>query len=215
MSTEQRYVPATGRLPFLRAYDSAIALTMRESAWRSQLVTWVLADVAEGPVVDVGAGTGTLAISLAGPRVASVIGVDGDERVLDLARLKPDADLVDWRVGLATDLPVDAATADVVVMSLLLHHLHPEDKLAALREAARVLRPGGALYVADWGPAHDALMRFAFAGLQLLDGRATTRDHVAGLVPGLIETAGFQTPQRSLRLRTVWGSFEVLRSVRS
>lgn len=53
-------------------------------------------------------------------------------------------------------------------------------------------------------------MRIAFAGLQLLDGFANTRDHAAGRLPALIEEAGFSTPARYARLRTTGGTLELL-----
>ena len=43
-------------------------------------------------------------------------------------------------------------------------------KRAALGEAHRVLAPAGSLHVADWGRAHDPLLRTAFFVLQLIDG---------------------------------------------
>jgi hypothetical protein len=45
---------------------------------------------------------------------------------------------------------------------------------------------GGQLHIADWGRAPDPLMRAAFFALQLVDGFAGTRDHVAGRLPKLI-----------------------------
>lgn len=202
-------LPATGRLPLLGAYDRIVALTMRERAWREPLVAAARADAGpDGLVVEVGTGTGTLAIALA--TATRVVAVDGDPHALALARAKPGADAVDWRAGRAQALPVDDACADVVLMSLLLHHLDPDGKRAALAEARRVLRPGGVLHVADWGAAHDPLMRAAFGILQLVDGRAGTRDHVAGRLPAFVTGAGFERVVRHRRLRTVTGSFEHL-----
>lgn len=213
MSTkDERYVPAAGRAWMTGAYDAVLAVTMRERRWRPLLVERVLAGLEPGgTVVDVGAGTGTLAIALNAARGdAAVIAVDGDPEVQALARRKPGAEQVDWRHGLAAELPVADAAADRVVMSLLLHHLGPDAKRAALSEARRVLRPGGRLLLADWGPAHDPLMRATFAVLQLIDGVGNTRDHVAGRLPGFIADAGFETVERRARLRTGWGSLELL-----
>lgn len=216
-SAAERYVPAAGRAPFTRAYDAILALTMRERRWRSALAGAVLADLpASATVVDVGAGTGTLAIALAAARPdARVIGVDGDEQVLALARRKRGAERVEWRHGLAGRLPLPDGAADRVVMSLLLHHLGPDGKRAALAEARRVLRPGGRLHIADWGRPADPLMRAAFLALQLVDGFDGTRDHAAGRLPALIAGAGFAEPGIHRRLRTAWGSLELLVAVRA
>ena len=80
-----RYVPAAGRRAFTRLYDPVVALSMREATFRGRLCAQVLAGSASGAsVVDVGCGTGTLAIALAA-RGAEVVAVDGDPEVLSLA----------------------------------------------------------------------------------------------------------------------------------
>lgn len=215
-SATDRYVPAAGLAAFTRSYDAVLALTMRESRWRPVLANQVLEGLPEaGTVVEVGSGTGTLAITLAQSRTdATVIGIDGDPEVQALATRKPGADAVSWREGLAGRLALPDASADRVVMSLLLHHLDLEGKLQALREACRVLRPGGRLHVADWGRAHDPVMRTAFFVLQLIDGFDGTRDHAAGRLPAIVRDGGFATVQTRKRLRTTWGSLELLQADR-
>jgi ubiquinone/menaquinone biosynthesis C-methylase UbiE len=210
-----RYVPAAGRRAFTGAYDTVHALTWRARLWRPLLRDRIAANLPSGGrVVDVGAGTGTLAIAIASARPdAEVIGVDGDPDVLDRARRKPGADRVDWRRGLAGELALEDAGADAVVMSLVLHHLDPEAKRGALAEARRVLRPTGRLHIADWGRPHDPLMRAAFTALQLLDGVEGTRDHAAGRVPEFLHQAGFGDLDCYRRLRTTFGSLELIDSI--
>lgn len=216
---EQRYVPAAGRAAFTGVYDRVVAATMREAHWRHRLATAALDGLQPGAtVVDVGAGTGAVAIELARTRPdVAVLAVDGDPAALAIARGKPGADgIAAWHEALADALPLPDGGADRVVMSLLLHHLGPEQKRAALVEAHRVLRPGGELHVADWGRPPDPFTRAGFFVLQLLDGFAGTRDHAAGRLPSLIAAAGFAGPvSASHRLRTVWGSLELLRARRA
>ena len=212
--TEQRYVSANGRFLPTSIYDRSIAITMRENAWRPRLVREVL-EGEPAEVLDLGCGSGTLAIAIAAaPGPHQVTGIDGDPEILGIARAKAGAGDVTWVEGMADALPFADASFDRVVTSLLLHHLDPPVKRAALAEAHRVLRPGGRLHVADFGRSQDPLMRLLFAGLQVLDGRSNTADHPAGRLPGMIDDAGFTSVESGGSLRTTWGSFELLTAAR-
>lgn len=208
----QSYVPAAGRDVLSRFYDPTIALTMREATFRGRLADQILADArGHADVVDVGGGTGTLAIELA-QRGAQVTIVDADQQILRKARVKSGADVVRFRCAWASALPLENRSVDRVVMSLLLHHLTPEQKQAALHEARRVLRPDGRLHVADWGQPRGLVPRAGFLVLGLLDGREGTREHGAGQLPARIAGAGFADIATLTRLRTLWGTLELIRA---
>ncbi|MDW5596552.1 class I SAM-dependent methyltransferase [Conexibacter stalactiti] len=212
------YVRAAGRAP-LALYDPLVAVTTRERLFRTRLLAQVLDGApVERPleVVEIGCGTGSFTTMVARAETTGgvhAIGVDGDAEVLARAHRKAGAAAVDWREGLADALPLPDASADRVVMSLLLHHLSPATQRAALAEARRVLRPGGRIHVADWGPARDPLMRLAFRGLQLLDGVENTAPLGRGELPALLTDAGFEQHRLHDRLRTMGGVLE-LRSAR-
>lgn len=210
--TEARYVPAAGRAALTRFYDPALRITMREAAWRPHLVEQVLAG-GPGSVLDLGCGTGTLAVAIerAAPAVR-LTGVDGDPDILVRARTKARArSSIEWVEAHAQALPFDDGSFDTVVSSLLFHHLVPERKREALAEARRVLAPGGWLHVADLGRPHDPLMRLVFAlNVQAFDGVRNTRDHAAGRLPRLVEEAGFREVRVGRRVRTGAGSLELL-----
>lgn len=95
-------------------------------------------------VVDVGCGTGSLAVRLA-ERGCSVTGVDPAEASLDVARGKPHAELVTWVHGDATSLVGLAAAVDLAVMTgnVAQVFVADEDWYATLRAIRTWLRPGG------------------------------------------------------------------------
>ncbi len=103
-------------------------------------------------VGDLGCGTGQVAAALA-PFVSRVIAVDRSGEMLQAARRRArDAHNVDVRRGDLESLPIDDASIDAATVLLVLHHLPAP--AAALSEAARVLRPGGRIVIADMLP-HD------------------------------------------------------------
>ena len=210
--TVPRYVPATRWRVFTRLYDPILAHTMRERRFREEMLRRIDAELPEGgTLVDVGCGTGTFALALKERRPdAQVIAVDGDEEILALARAKRGAEGVEWREGLAQELPVPAGSAGVVTISLVLHHLLPEDKRKALAGMRRIVKDGGRLHVADWGPPGDPLMSGLFFFAQAIDGFDRTSDHRAGRLPAFIEEAGFGSAERYGRFRTGLGVVELL-----
>ncbi|WP_257571042.1 methyltransferase domain-containing protein [Streptomyces sp. NP160] len=116
-------------------------------------------------LLDLGCGPGTITTDLAG-RVAPgrAVGLDAAAEVLGEAAAAAERRgvAVERVVGDALALPFDDASFDVVHAHQVLQHL--ADPVGALREAARVLRPGGLLAVRDvdyaattWYPAEPGL----------------------------------------------------------
>jgi SAM-dependent methyltransferase len=101
-------------------------------------------EVAAHRVVDVGCGTGSLAIRLA-ELGFSVTGVDPAGASLDVARAKSNAELVTWVHGDATSLVGLEAAADLAVMTgnVAQVFVSDEDWYATLRAIRTCLRPGG------------------------------------------------------------------------
>jgi ArsR family transcriptional regulator len=101
-------------------------------------------------VADLGCGTGQTTAALA-PYVKQVIAVDESNAMLAAARRRlATHENVDLRSGRLEDLPIDDASVDVAVLSLVLHFV--VDPMEVVAEAARVLRPGGRLLVVDMLP---------------------------------------------------------------
>jgi SAM-dependent methyltransferase len=147
-------------------------------------------------VVDVGCGAGALVRALI-ERDARVTGVEISESQIAEAIERDDGRGARYLVGRAERLPLEEASVDIVVFMRSLHHVPQEHLGAALAEARRVIRPGGAVYVAEplaegsffeltrlvddetevRGEAQAALARASDAGLD----RATTLDYDAPL----------------------------------
>ena len=126
----------------------------RERELRERFID--LARLADGNVVlDVGCGTGTLAIAAAGhvAPTGSVCGIDASPPMIARARRKATrADVhVDFRVGVAEKLPFPDGRFDVVLSTLMLHHLPRKTRQQCAREIKRVLKIGGRVLTVDFG----------------------------------------------------------------
>jgi ribosomal protein L11 methylase PrmA len=131
-----------------RFYDwLAAAYTFGREARMRERTLDIAGVVAGEAVLDVGCGTGTLALA-AKRRVGasgSVRGIDASEEMIDRARAKsarcglP----VTFEVAAAQSLPFADAAFDVVLCSLAVHHLPEDARVGALAEMRRVLKPEG------------------------------------------------------------------------
>jgi ubiquinone/menaquinone biosynthesis C-methylase UbiE len=100
-------------------------------------------------VLEIGCGTGALAVALS--EQARVWAIDTSPEMLAVARDRAGSDRVGWRVADATALPFRDGWFERVVVRLVLHLL---DRPRALAEAHRVLAPDGRLAIATFDPAH-------------------------------------------------------------
>jgi len=145
---------------FPRLYDFLILILTRgrDRAYREDLLD--LAGVGPGQrVLDIGCGTGTQAIA-ALQRVrpgGTVVGVDISARMLDAARRKAarrGLDIAFHRADAAA-LPFGDGAFDVVTITTVLHMVPESRRKECLREARRVLVPGGRLLLIDYAGGVD------------------------------------------------------------
>jgi ubiquinone/menaquinone biosynthesis C-methylase UbiE len=213
----ERYIPALAYDWLTPAYDAVVRYTTRERTFKAALLEQAgLRD--DQRVLDLGCGTATLTLA-ARQRApgADIVGLDGDPAILARAREKAARAGLQIRfdTALSHEMPYGDASFDRVISSLFFHHLGPDGKRRTFAEVFRVLKPGGELHVADWGRAANTLMRFAFLGIQLLDGFANTADNVAGRLPELMTAAGFSGIRETGRISTMWGTLSLYRAERS
>jgi ubiquinone/menaquinone biosynthesis C-methylase UbiE len=176
-----------------------LLLLGRERAFRERLVG--LASLQPGEsVLDVGCGTGSLAIA-AKQRVGSrgiVQGIDASPEMVARARSKArkaGAD-VTFTTGVVEALPYPDAQFDVVLSTLMLHHLPREARQQCVRGIRRVLKPGGRVLAVDFGDGvedrrslidhfhrhgrievHDVITLLTDAGLEIVEsGPVGVRD---------------------------------------
>lgn len=197
-------------------YDVFMRLFMPETAMRGALAERV-APRPGTSVLDLGCGTGTFPIMLAleNPRV-SVVGIDPDPDVIALAERKASRSgaRLELRVAGAEALPFKQESFDSVTSTLAFHHLPPAVKRAALQEALRVLRPGGRLFILDFGRPEGAVQAIVGYAAGLLDGWATTAENVSGKVPELMGKAGIEDVRETYRRGTLFGTLRLYEGVK-
>jgi ubiquinone/menaquinone biosynthesis C-methylase UbiE len=137
-----------------RLYDLSAPLLFGGTRRRSYRRLLLAAGVQPGDrVLDVGCGPGYFARMLAatvGPE-GSVVGIDAAPEMIEYAGRKARRlSNCRFQPGAAEALAFADSSFDVVVSSLMMHHVPEELRLQAVREMRRVLRPGGTLLLSDF-----------------------------------------------------------------
>jgi ubiquinone/menaquinone biosynthesis C-methylase UbiE len=142
------FLPAMGHGP-LWLYDPLTRLLGVSRAHRRLLAHARIA--LRMRVLDIGCGTGNLTL-LARREGGRVTALDPDPEALARAAAKAARAGLDVQFdqGFAERLPYPDASFDRVLSAFMYHHVRPPARAAMLNEIRRVLRPGGALFLADF-----------------------------------------------------------------
>jgi ubiquinone/menaquinone biosynthesis C-methylase UbiE len=208
MTNDLRY-PALLNDRFTPIYDFFARLFLPEMQFKRALIAH--ARIAPGQrVLDLGAGTGTLAIMIKQTQPkAQVIGLDGDPKVITIAREKASRSGTDiaFELGNAAALPYSDQSFDRVLSTLVMSVLNREQKTLAIRDAYRVLRRGGELHIADFGRPHTWWGRLVAPRIRRFD---PISDNLDGLLPVLFRSAGLVNIEEARRYATVFGTISIL-----
>ena len=189
------YIPALGLRILTPFYDFIQKWIVRDKRYKSRLIEQ--AQLQAGMhVMDLGCGTGTLAIMAkqAQPN-AEVVGLDADPEMLKVALAKKDQEKLDvkFEVGFTNALPYPDASFDRVLSSIMIHHLKTPDKEKTAREIYRVLKPGGQLHVIDFGKPSTFYGKLLGPFLHKFE---EANDNIDGKLPIMLREAGLKVQEK-------------------
>ncbi len=212
-ATRKTYLSAAGKDWLLPFYDPFTKLLGVETV-HSKLIRQ--AAISSGHrVLEIGCGTGNLAIlaKRLSP-AAEVAGTDPDPKALARARQKAQrrGAALQFDPGFAEELPYPDASFDRVLSAFMLHHVKPEGKPLALRQAFRVLKPGGSLHLVDFEEGqHRAGGLHGFIASIVHSRHGSSPQHI---VLGLIQGAGFKDSQEVAHETTIMGRIVYYKAIR-
>lgn len=208
------FTPALGRAGPISAYDRAIRFWTREARWRPLFTEQI--DPRPGErILDVGCGTGTLAILLKQRTPsATVVGIDPDPEILDVARRKAQTAGagIEFKQGFAREArDVAGGGYDKVVSSLVFHQTPMPEKRAGLTAMAAAAKAGGELHVADYAEQPNWLMRSLFRIVQNVDGYENTQANVDGALSRILHELGAEVRTENV-VWTPTGAISLIRA---
>lgn len=159
-------------------YETSLTWKLYFDPLHEKLVS-LIGDVSGQRLLDVGCGTGGLLRRLAAGGTARAVGLDASEGMLEVARGLSGAGAEFVRAS-AGHLPFEDAAFDLVTTSVAFHHFPAPSE--TLRECARVLAPGGRLFLCDLSGDGLASRVFLAYGSRHSDEHYYRRDELERMV---------------------------------
>ena len=158
-------------------------------------------------IIDLGCGTGRYSQALSEIFDADVLGVEPSEKMRMQAAEKTTSSRVRFLAGDGGSIPADDNSADLVFMSMVIHHL-PNLSVTA-RECARVVKPGG--FVCIWNTVADEAGTYPYLDIfpsirGIIEGKLTPRSEL----DGHFDDAGFDLHDREIVPHVVAADWQVL-----
>jgi SAM-dependent methyltransferase len=212
-TARKTYVPAAGKDWLLPLFDPFTKLLGVEASHRRLVDEGAL--TLGHRVLEIGCGTGNLAIlaKRLNPAV-EVVGIDPDPKAIARARRKAQRSLapVQFDTAYSEELPYPDTSFDRVLSAFMLHHLPHDVKPLAMRQAYRVLKPGGSLHLADFDEAEQPSDGFHGLLAGLFHSRHGSSPHQTVLA--LLRDAGFTDAQEVAHEATILGRVVYYKAVR-
>lgn len=190
--TKQDYIPALSFRFLTPFYDFIQKYIVRDVRYKTLLIEQ--ANIQAGhKVLDLGCGTGTLAILAKQSQPnAEAFGLDADPDMLKVAKQKADEKhaSVIFDVGFTNQLPYPDNSFDRVMSSIMIHHLKTPDKIKTAHEVFRVLKPGGELHIIDFGKPYTLYGKMLGPFLYKFE---EANDNIAGALPKFFGDPGLKT----------------------
>jgi ubiquinone/menaquinone biosynthesis C-methylase UbiE len=212
--SSKEYIPAFRYKWLTPFFDLFLRWTMPELPIKTRLIQEISLLHKDSRILDLGCGTGTLAILIKKAFPDSLVfGLDADAKVLEIARQKTlrDSLILKLDEGMSDMLPYPDCSFDLVVSSLVFHHLGTEEKIRSLEQIFRVLTPGGGLIIADFGKPKTIIMKAVSLVMRNFE---KTAGNFQGLIPLLIRSSGFGNVNEFATFSTIFGPISLIKATK-
>lgn len=199
----KKFIPAMNYEFLTPFYDNILNLI--GFGYRQRVKIVKLLNLKNGDkVLDVGCGTGSLLIvaKKLNPEIIAT-GIDIDEKILKIAKNKMQKEnlKINFTKTSADKLPFGDSSFDVVVSTLVFHHLSLDVKKRTLEEVKRILKKNGRFLLVDFGKTDNIWINIFYRMVNFLriEEAATLKDNVNGKLSVLLKQNGFKIKEVALQ----------------